>query len=364
MAIAPNRMKVGARLIPITNLYYLLLYAWDKFVEGSQVDVGTDESPDLPNLLAKVLVAGVKKQLRRGLNKDYINEIEELAYPRGRFLIAETVKLGSLANGRAVCAFDELSVDTTLNRILKATITRLQSSPSIARPMASDLAKVKGRMVDVAKVKLCSGLFQSTQLTGHSGHYGLLMKVCRLVLDMSLPEEGGTSGRFADILEDEIQMNRLFEAFVRNFYRSEQSRYRVKAEVIAWDAQCAVPSHQSLLPDMITDVTLRSLEATIVIDAKFYRETLVTRYGGRPRIRSGHLYQLQSYLTNMERSVGNDASAEGILLYPSPAGQELRIELQLARHRVRVWSIDLSREWRYVHDQLLKLISLPPFTSG
>ncbi len=214
-------------------------------------------------------------------------------------------------------------------------------------------------MDGVATVPLCSSLFQSLQITGHSGQYGFLMKVCRLVLDMSLPEQGGVSGRFSDILDDEVQMNRLFEAFVRNFYRSEQSGYRVGAEVIAWDAQCAVPSHRSFLPDMITDVTLRSSEVTIVIDAKFYRETLTSRLGGSPKIRSGHLYQIQSYLTNMEGSGGHDALAEGVLLYPSPAGEELRLELQLPRHRVRVWSIDMCRPWRHVHNQLLELVSLP-----
>ena len=356
--------KVGTRHIPIANLYYLLLYAWDKFAEGSQVDVGIDESPDLPNLLAKVLVAGAQRQLRRGLNRGYIGEVEELAHPRGRFLLAETVKRSSLANGRVVCAFDELSTDTPLNRILKAATARLQGSLTIARPLATELAKLNVRMGGVAKVPLSSSLFRSLQITGHSGHYGLLMKVCRLVLDMSLPEEGGASGRFLDILDDEMQMNRLFEAFVRNFFRSEQSRFRVGAEVIAWDAHCAVPSHQSILPEMITDVTLRSPEATIVIDAKFYRETLTSCYGGSPKIRSGHLYQIQSYLTNMERSGGNDAWAEGVLLYPSPTGDELRVELQLARHRLRVWSIDMDRPWKHIHNQLLELVAPRAPTSG
>lgn len=111
-------------------------------------------------------------------------------------------------------------------------------------------------------------------------------------------------------------------------------------------------------------MTLRSSDATIVIDAKFYRETLTSRFGGSPKIRSGHLYQIQSYLTNMERSGGHDALAEGVLLYPSPTGEELRIELQLARHRVRVWSIDMSRPWRHVHNQLLELVCAVPSASA
>ena len=59
-------------MIPVRNLYYLFLYAWDRFSEGRQIDVGSDTSPDLPNLLARVLVSGVRRQFRRGLDKGYV----------------------------------------------------------------------------------------------------------------------------------------------------------------------------------------------------------------------------------------------------------------------------------------------------
>src|SRR6476469_652470 len=112
-------------MIPIRNLYYLFLYAWDRFSEGSRFEVGSDTSPDLPNLLARVLVSGVRRQFGRGLDKGYIVVVDELAFPRGKFLLQDTVKRSSLASGRAVCQFDELRVDTPHNRILRAAIRRL-----------------------------------------------------------------------------------------------------------------------------------------------------------------------------------------------------------------------------------------------
>src|SRR5690242_16948293 len=108
------------RAIPIRNLYYLLLYAWDKFPEGEQVEVGAEASPDLPDLLARVLLSGSRRLLRRGLDRGYLGAVEELAAPRGRFLLGDTTKRNSLLNGRVVCAYDELSVDVPHNRILKA----------------------------------------------------------------------------------------------------------------------------------------------------------------------------------------------------------------------------------------------------
>src|ERR1700733_6314012 len=106
-------------LIPIRNLYYLFLYAWDRFSEGSRADVGAEASPDLPNLLARVLASGVRRQLRRGLDRGYVQRVDELALPRGKFLLQDTVRKSSLASGRVVCQFDELNADTLPNRILR-----------------------------------------------------------------------------------------------------------------------------------------------------------------------------------------------------------------------------------------------------
>jgi 5-methylcytosine-specific restriction enzyme subunit McrC len=204
-------------MIPVRNLYYLFLYAWDKFSEGAWVEVGQDDGPDLPNLLAKVLAAGVRRQFKRGLDKGYVSTVEELAFPRGKFLLADTVKKSSLVSTRAVCEFDELNIDTLPNRILKAAMRCLQLSPDIATDLASEMRRLEARLEGVARVPLSLGLFRSLQVTRDHGQYGPLMKVCRLVMELSMPDEGGTGHHFYDILADETRMSVVFEHFVRNF---------------------------------------------------------------------------------------------------------------------------------------------------
>jgi 5-methylcytosine-specific restriction enzyme subunit McrC len=177
-------------------------------------------------------------------------------------------------------------------------------------------------------------------------------------MELSLPDEGGAGHRFYDILEDETKMSAVFEHFVRNFFRLEQNHYTVAAEMIPWPARCANARDADYLPMMITDVTLRSADRTIVIDAKYYRDTFVSRFGTRPKVRSVHLYQLQSYLTNMERHSGQIAP-EGVLLYPSIDGEEVRLDFQLPQHRIRVWTVDMARPWQHVHHRLLELADAP-----
>ena len=121
------------------------------------------------------------------------------------------------------------------------------------------------------------------------------MKICELVRELLLPEEGGRVSRFAAILRDEERMSSIFEAFVRNFYRREQNQFSVDAEVIPWDMSPDSVGHAAYLPSMFTDITLRSPTRTIVIDAKFYLQTLVVgRFGGQGKVRSAHLYQLMN----------------------------------------------------------------------
>lgn len=70
---------------------------------------------------------------------------------------------------------------------------------------------------------------------------------------------------------------------------------------------------------METDVTLRSASRTLVIEAKYYRETLSSGQYGKKTLHSHNLYQLFAYLKNLEANGGLDRSAEGIILYPCVA---------------------------------------------
>jgi len=296
--------------------------------------------------------------LRRGLERNYQPLIDELAGPRGRFLITESIKKNTFVAGRIVCAFDELTIDTHANRIIKAALKALSHATEIDANLSAQLANMTKRFGTVKDVRFTRQLFRSLQIGRANGRYGLAMQVCRLAADLMLPDEGGGSFHFVDILEDENRMSTVFEHFVRNFYRAEQSNFTANVEHIDWEAEGNEDALR-FLPTMKTDITLRSREKTIVIDAKYYKETLVTRYeGGQPKVQSAHLYQIQAYLRNMRRSAGPDQTAEGILLYPSIDGMPVRLDMRVGGHRTRVWTVDLTQPWPDIHRELLELLEL------
>ena len=240
------------------------------------------------------------------------------------------------------------------NRILKAALATLARSDAVEAPLRTELRELRTKLGAITDVPLTHNLFKKLQLSRNISHYGLIMKICEMVQELLLPQEGGQGSRFANILQNEERMSAIFEAFVRNFYRREQTLFSVASEVISWDLGSDSLGYINYLPSMLTDVTLRSPARTIVVDAKFYRDSLVSHLGGQKKVRSAHLYQLVSYLKNMAHRKCPDEQADGLLLYPCTDGNELRLEFRLIGHRVRACTV--ARPWHNIHEEMIALL--------
>ncbi len=343
------------RAIPVRNLYYLLLYAWDRLPEGRAVDVSGVEGPELPNLLAKVLLEGTRRLLRGGLDRGYVERDEDTARPRGRMLVAETVSRNLLPRAQVACRADELSRDVPHNRIVKATLARLARTEEVEPALRGQLAALARGLGDVAEVTLSAADFRRVQLHGNNALYGLLLRVCALVHECLVPHQGGGRYRFRDFLADERAMGLVFQAFVRGFYEREldQCGYRVGSDALRWTAETGLGWGHELLPSMQTDVTLRSETRTLIVECKWCKEPLRARYG-RPKLRSDHLYQLFAYLRSMEERGGQDVGCEGLLLY-AMVDRPANVMVAIQGHLIRVRTLDLSADWCGIREQLLNL---------
>ncbi len=341
--------------IPVRNIYYLLLYAWGHFSGGGVRDVGVDQSPDLPNLLGKVLNDGTHRLLRRGLDRGYVEVTEETRSPRGKLRLDVMTKQQTMLRGFAVCDLDELTPDVLHNQVLKASLLSLSICADIEKNLRHELVTSARRMRGVSPIRLSPDLFHRVQLSRNTSQYSFLMRVCELVFHALLPDEKGGGSKFQSILEDETRMPALFEDFLRNFYRSELPGYSAASEIMPWLADADNEVDLAYLPIMKTDITLRSGTHTIVADAKYYREALA---GGRyvPKVRSAHLYQLSTYLAHV-RLREPDQQISGLLLYPA-SNQRLRLRYNLLGTPMTVATVDLGVEWQQIHEELIDLIEL------
>lgn len=112
-------------MIPVQNVYYMLAYAFQVLNEDGYRNVATEQFNNVAELCAAILTKGVSLQLKRGLGRDYISETETLSGLRGKIDITESIKTQTMLRRQMVCTYDEFSVNTYMNRIIKTTMLKL-----------------------------------------------------------------------------------------------------------------------------------------------------------------------------------------------------------------------------------------------
>lgn len=346
--------------IPIENIYYLLCYAWNKLEEKERVNVSVDDKTELLDLFAKILINGTKILLKRGIDRSYIDFTDEIAGVKGKIQISQTLKSNLLFKQRTICTFDTFSSNILTNRILVSTIYSLSRTKALDKDLKKELITLQRMFSGIELIQINNSLFSQIKLNRNNRFYGFLMNVCQIIYENTLPSEEKGSYKFTDFTRDERKMNQLFEAFIRNFYRIEQSKYNiVKKETIDWQFDYDQIDSYQFVPKMETDITLENNSEKIIIDAKYYRETMTVNYD-KERIKSNNLYQLFSYLLNQEDSTPKTVNAKGILLYPT-IEKDYDLQYKYKTHTIEIRTINLNSNWKLIANRLKEIINWNDF---
>ena len=340
--------------IPIENIYYLLCYAWNKLDERDRVSVSIDDSTELLDLFAKVLINATHILIKRGLDKNYVAQTVEFAGIKGKLELGQTLKSNLQLKQKTVCSFDEFSADVLTNQILAATFHRLIKKKNLDSELKGEIRKLLRMFAGITLIDLKPSVFTRVRLHRNNKFYGFLINVCQLIYENSLPAETAGEWNFTDFTRDERKMNQLFEAFIRNFYKIEQNIYRVRSEIIKWDFETSDFQNSQYLPQMKTDITLENNDSKIIIDAKYYRETMAINYG-QEKVKSANLYQLFSYLLNQQTEEEKTIAATGILLYPT-IENEYDLKFKYQSHDIHIKTINLNIGWKEIERRLKRIV--------
>lgn len=333
--------------IPIENIYYLLCYAWNKLDEKERVNVEVDDRMEILDLFAKILINATKILLKRGIDKNYVETTEELAGIKGKIQFSQTIKSNILFKQRTICTFDEFSSNIITNRILLTSIKTLINTKGLNSDLKKELISLQIMFGGIETIKMSKSIFSQVKLNRNNRFYGFIMNVCQIIYENTLPTEQSGQYKFSDFTRDENKMNQLFEAFIRNFYRLEQTKYNtVKSEIINWKFDYKDIDSFQYVPVMKTDITLENSEEKIIIDAKYYRETMTLNFD-RQKIKSNNLYQLFSYLLNQENETAKSKTAKGILLYPT-IEKEFDLSYNYKDHHIEIKTINLNANWQAI----------------
>ena len=352
--------------IPIQNLYYLLCYVWDVPDQRNKVKVDGEKCHSLENLLAMVLLNICENLLKRGLVQSYRYEQQEVEGVRGKLNISSTLKSGRMCLGYTNCQVDELSQDTLANQIVYNTLKRLGTLKSIDKSIRENINKTIRKFPKISTIHLSNKVFDQIRLVRNNRYYSLALHVCKLVFQSTLPKKGFTGQyEFIDFTEDEFKMNYLFEHFFMNFCKQhcKEQFPLVHREYIHFQLTpfgMMFKRAGEALPIMETDVSLYNPQtgAKKILDAKYYKETLVAKYGAQEKVRREHLSQIISYVMNQE-SCNNPHTfnTSGTLVYPTVDEDfDFSYRYKDTNHMIYVTTINLNQDWNKIEERIKEIV--------
>lgn len=336
-------------MIRIQNIYHMLAYAFQVLRGEGYRDMATEEFGNTAELLSAILCRGVTSQLKRGLVCGYIEHEEAISSLRGKVEVSESVKTRSVLRRQLVCSYDEFSVDTRMNRILKATMALLLRS-DIGRERKQELRRLLAYFGEVGDIDLAAVDWRM-RFDRNNQTYRMLMGVCRLVAEGLLQTQEDGTTRLMDFL-DEQRMSRLYEKFILEYYRREHPELDVGAPYIPWALD---DGFSDMLPAMRSDVVLSRGGTVLIIDAKYYAHTMQRQFDAAS-IHSGNLYQIFAYVKNEEAELaaaGVPHEVSGMLLY-ARTDEDIQPDgvYRMSGNRISVRTLDLGLPFDEIRAQL------------
>ena len=327
----------------------MFAYAFSVLNKSEYRALATEDFDNAAELCAAILERGVSLQLKRGLGQEYVNRTKARSSLRGKIEVTESVKSQTIWRRQLVCSYDEFSVDTTMNRVIKATVALLVRS-DISRARKKSLKKLMVFFADVREIDLHT-VDWNMRYDRNNRTYRMLMAVCWLVVKGLLQTQSDGSVRMMDFF-DEQRMSRLYEKFILEYFRREHPQLRASASFIDWALDDGMSDG---LPAMRSDITLSARGRVLIIDAKYYTSTMQTYYE-KKTVKSGNLYQIFAYVKNKQAALeraGDGTEVSGMLLYAA-TDEEVQPDAtyRMSGNRIGATTLDLDRPFEEIRAQL------------
>ncbi|MDT7518197.1 5-methylcytosine-specific restriction endonuclease system specificity protein McrC [Rhodoferax sp. TBRC 17660] len=346
--------------IPLRNIWLLFLYAADlvQFKDSTQVEA--ESARNLPELLARLLTQVVRQRLRSNLSRGYQPRHAVLSRVRGRIDVLATASGQLLEQGRVACKFEEHTLDTPRNQLVRAALENLAirlELPELVHECKA-LSHLMASM-GVGSQRPSRSQLATDQVNRNETTDLLMLSLAKMVFEAFIPteENGQTNAVLADA--DVHLVRRLFEKAVANALRIQLQPVGwqvLRGRKLRWPVQAISEGLDAHLPGMQTDIELlhHARKHKLVIDTKFTNIFTSTQFKEQV-LRSGYLYQLYAYLrTQEDATLMRGWRSEGILLHPQ-CGETLNAYMSVQGHCMRFMTIDLMSSAEVFEQQLLSL---------
>jgi 5-methylcytosine-specific restriction enzyme subunit McrC len=279
-------------------------------------------------------------ELRRGLDRGYATDEDNLATLRGKLVLSRQVAANAARRNRFFCRHDVLTEATQISVRLKQAC-RLLAVRLLPPPLLVKCQHVLALLDDVPdhpfRYREPDPVF-----TRQNERFGDIYDFACMLLEGRTPDAKRGEVETFSLLFD---MEQVFERYIASFLATE-----VMPRVAGASLYPQAKGHRyslyrgardevlRLTPDLLFVHETSNAKVTLIIDTKWKRLSA----GDAARPANGDLYQLYAYLHRYE-------CQQAYLLYPKTAGVSPRDLHALARHageqvgRVGVRFVDLGR---------------------
>ncbi|TWP47514.1 restriction endonuclease [Lentzea tibetensis] len=267
--------------IKIARVLFMLGYATKPgFPEGEVAGV---EAADLWPAVAETLCRHATRALEGGVLQGYATEHTGSTVLRGRVRVGDQI---ARRPGRMMpmeITYDEYSIDTVENRLLRAAVRKMLAVPGVSPKMCDRLRHIGNQLTGVSSLSRGAPLptWQSHRL---NARYEPALRIAELVL-RNLSFEAGAGG--LPTASFVINMEKVFENFVTVALKEAW-----KSRPGTTEGQFSTTLDEGKQLSMKPDVVHREGTKTrIVVDAKYKLESASGRYPNSDQ------YQMLAYCT-------------------------------------------------------------------
>ncbi|MDA0080878.1 5-methylcytosine-specific restriction endonuclease system specificity protein McrC [Brachyspira hyodysenteriae] len=341
--------------IHIKNIYYMLSYAWnvwniiDENNEDNKKEIFGDEKFDnIYNVMAYILNMFLYKLIKRGFYKGYITLGEDSSVLKGKIDFSKSVKRNTINYKKLVCSYNILSNDILFNQIIKSTLNKLINYKNIDNDILEKLIRLNHYFIKIKNINVNNSTFKLLKYNRNNMHYKIIINICKFIHKHLIVNKNSDEYSFIDFNEEK-RMHMLYEKFVLNFYKMHfinNKNIKVKNKSIKWQI-----NNNEYIPIMKTDTMIYNKEKCLIIDTKFYKNILI-KNNDKISIRSSHLYQMFSYMSNVNKKI---KTIKGVLLYPL-CYDNINKEYKIQDKYFAVNTLDLNSDFDIIKEQLINIV--------
>lgn len=300
-----NRIKLSKEMC--RNLYFMLCYASDETKGLMQSEVAFDDEHGIDELFG-VLILNALKIMEKGHPIKEYKTVEVCSNKvHGRVDLIKSITSGKIFRGEVYSSVRKLDSDTIYNRIIYLTLSRVINS-RLNLKTYNQLMIYFDKFRYVTLIDIDEYRRTSINIKGLPYHYRPIITACKITLDNMLASDEESLVKKAELfeVEESKRYERIFEKFVRNFYKTEYKAdvYTPTYRYINKEGKIS----NILKPDMVLQYGNRA----VVIDTKWY-----TSFDTSTGTDTNNINQISRYMMKVydDKEIDSSKKLSGVILY-------------------------------------------------